>query len=108
MLKIYQRSVPVDFVTLADQLEKDKSLKFAAEGTALVRKVMYSIPPTFSNVLSFSSWSASVGLNAVLNGFIIICLAGIFYLVFLFICAKIDKKKGKEREKDKNRDPFIH
>lgn len=48
------------------------------------------------------------GLNAVLNGFIIICLAGIFYLLFLFICAKIDKKKGKEREKDKNRDPFIH
>ena len=27
MLKIYQRSVPVDFVTLADQLEKDKMLE---------------------------------------------------------------------------------
>ena len=27
MLKIYQRSVPVDFVTLADQLEKDKTLE---------------------------------------------------------------------------------
>ncbi len=27
MLKIYQRSVPVDFVTLADQLEKDKILE---------------------------------------------------------------------------------
>lgn len=27
MLKIYQRSVPVDFVTIADQLEKDKTLE---------------------------------------------------------------------------------
>ncbi len=48
------------------------------------------------------------GVNPILNGFIIICLAGVFYLLFLLICAKIDKKREEKREKDKNRDPFAH
>ena len=48
------------------------------------------------------------GLNEILIGFIIICLASVFYLLFLFVCAKIDKKKeGQAKEKSK-RDPFTH
>lgn len=48
------------------------------------------------------------GLHPVLNGFIIICCAGVSYLLFLFICAKIDKRRQEKQERDKNRDPFSH
>ena len=48
------------------------------------------------------------GLNPVLNGFIIICLAGVFYLLFWLICARIDKKREEKRKQDDNRDPFTH
>ncbi len=48
------------------------------------------------------------GLSPVLNGLIIILTAGVFYLLYLFICAKIDKKREAKREQEKNRDPFSH
>lgn len=48
------------------------------------------------------------GLSAVLNGFVIIVTAAVFYLVFLVICAKIDKKKERERIENKTKDPFSH
>ena len=42
-----------------------------------------------------------------LNGMVIVISAAVFYLIFLFVCAKIDKKK-EERTKDslKKNDPF--
>ena len=46
------------------------------------------------------------GASAVLNGFIIILSVAILYLIFLAICAKIDKKKAEKREKEKTKDPF--
>lgn len=72
------------------------------------KRMMIFIGVFFVFAVVISYLLALAGLSAVLNGFIIICLAGIFYLLFLFICAKIDKKKDAQREKDKNRDPFSH
>ena len=46
------------------------------------------------------------GVSPVVNGVIIILTATVFYLVFLVICAKIDKKKAKERAENPNKDPF--
>lgn len=47
-------------------------------------------------------------MNKVLAGFIIICITGVLYLLFLFICAKIDKKKKEKLEKSGKKDPFSH
>ena len=42
-----------------------------------------------------------------LNGLVIIVLAGVFYLIFLVICDKIDKKKEEKRKNILNKnDPF--
>ena len=46
------------------------------------------------------------GLSAVVNGFVIIVTAAVFYLIFLLICAKIDKKKELRRVEEKTKDPF--
>ena len=45
-------------------------------------------------------------MHPVLNGFIIICITAVLYLLFLVICAKIDKKKKEKLEANKNKDPF--
>ena len=45
-------------------------------------------------------------LNGVLIGFIIICITAVLYLLFLLICAKIDKKKKERLEKRGKKDPF--
>jgi phosphotransferase system glucose/maltose/N-acetylglucosamine-specific IIC component len=47
------------------------------------------------------------GISPILNGFIIIVLACIFYLLFLFICAKIDKRKEERMKDEETKDPFI-
>ena len=46
------------------------------------------------------------GLSAVWNGIIMIVTASVFYLIFLAICAKIDKKREKRDAEEKHRDPF--
>lgn len=48
------------------------------------------------------------GISAVWNGFILIVTASILYLLFLLICAKIDKKREKRDAEEKHRDPFSH
>lgn len=48
-----------------------------------------------------------VGLSPVLAGFIIIICACVFYLLFLFICAKIDKRRAKRMQEEATKDPFI-
>ncbi len=47
-------------------------------------------------------------LHSVLCGFIIIVITAILYLLFLLICAKIDKNKEKKRANRGKRDPFTH
>ncbi len=47
-------------------------------------------------------------MNKVLAGFIVICITAILYLLFSLICAKIDKKKKKRLEENKNKDPFTN
>ena len=45
-------------------------------------------------------------ISDVLCGFIIICITTLVYLLFLAICAKIDKKKKEKLEKAGKKDPF--
>lgn len=47
-------------------------------------------------------------INEVLAGFIIIVLSTLLYLLFSFVCAKIDKKKKEKLEKSGKKDPFSH
>ena len=47
-------------------------------------------------------------ISGVLCGFIIICITTLVYLLFLAICAKIDKKKKEKLEKSGKKDPFSH
>ena len=48
------------------------------------------------------------GVSAVWNGVIIVLTATVFYLIFLLICAKIDKKRKREEVENKTNDPFSH
>lgn len=45
-------------------------------------------------------------INQVLCGFIIIVISGILYLLFLAICAKIDKRRKQKLEEKGEKDPF--
>ncbi len=45
-------------------------------------------------------------INQVLCGFIIIVITTILYLLFLYICAKIDKKRAERLAKENKKDPF--
>lgn len=47
-------------------------------------------------------------ISEVLCGFIIIVWTTLLYLMFLFICAKIDKRKKAKIEKEGKKDPFTH
>lgn len=47
-------------------------------------------------------------LSEVLAGFIIIVFTALIYLLFLFLCDKIDKKKKEKLEKSGKKDPFSH
>lgn len=48
------------------------------------------------------------GINNVLCGFVIIVFTSILYLLFLWLCAKIDKRKKERIEKEGKKDPFTH
>lgn len=45
-------------------------------------------------------------LSSVLCGLIIIIITAFLYLLFLGICANIDKKKAQKLEEKGNKDPF--
>lgn len=72
------------------------------------KRMLWFVCIFFVFALVISYLMVRAGIHPVLNGFIIIVCASIFYLIFLFICAKIDKKKDAKREKDEHRDPFTH
>lgn len=46
--------------------------------------------------------------SEVLVGFIIIVWTTVMYLIFYFICAKIDKRRQERIEKSGKKDPFTH
>ena len=73
-----------------------------------VKRTAWFIGVYFVFALFFCAFLQVVGVKSpVLNGFILIVTAGVFYLLFLFICAKIDKKReDNELEKPKDFDPF--
>ena len=72
------------------------------------KRLMWFIGLFFVFALVICGLLLKAGLKPVVCGVIIIALAGIFYLLFLFVCAKLDKKKDAKREQEKNRDPFTH
>lgn len=47
-------------------------------------------------------------MHPALSGFIIICITALLYLLFLWICAKIDKRRKEKLEKSGKKDPFSH
>ena len=47
-------------------------------------------------------------INEVLAGFIVIVFTALLYLLFLFLCDKIDKKKKEKLENSGKKDPFSH
>lgn len=47
-------------------------------------------------------------MHPALSGFIIIVITAILYLIFLWICAKIDKRKKTKMEASDKKDPFKH
>lgn len=72
-----------------------------------VKRMGWFIGIFFVFALFFSALLQVVGVPQWLNIIIIVLTAGIFYLLFLLVCAKIDKKKNEaESKKEKEFDPF--
>ena len=46
------------------------------------------------------------GLSSVVCGVIIIAITSVLYLLFLWLCAKIDKKRKEKIDQNKKKDPF--
>ena len=46
-------------------------------------------------------------MHPVLNGFLIIVITSFLYLLFMGICAKIDKCKARRLEESGKKDPFV-
>lgn len=45
-------------------------------------------------------------MHPAVNGLIIICITGLLYLLFLGICAKIDKNRQERLDKSGKKDPW--
>lgn len=73
-----------------------------------LKRTMWFLVGIFLFCLLESYLLVLAGVSAVVNGVIIILTATVFYLVFLVICAKIDKKKEKKRLESSSKDPFSH
>lgn len=71
------------------------------------KRLMIFLVSFFIFALVFCYLLMLAGLSPVLSGFIIIVCAGIFYLLFLFICAKIDKKRANRMQEEATKDPFV-
>ena len=72
-----------------------------------VKRMAWFIGIYFIFALFFSALLQIAGLPQWLNMIIIVVTAGIFYLLFLVICGKLDRKKEeKESTKTKEFDPF--
>lgn len=71
-----------------------------------IKRTLYYLVVAFVVCLPISYLLILAGVSAVVNGIIIICIVAFFYLIFLLICAKIDKKKERDRLESSSKDPF--
>ena len=60
----------------------------------------------FDAFIAFLIFRANPKFNPVLCGFIVIVITTVLYLLFLWVCATIDKKKRERIEKLGKKDPF--
>ena len=72
----------------------------------MIKRTIYFLIVAFIICLPEGYLLQLAGLSAVVNGIIIICTVAILYLIFLIICAKIDKKREKDRLESPTKDPF--
>ena len=56
--------------------------------------------------IAFLLYYYAPNLNEVLCGFIIVVITTALYLLYAWICGKIDKKKKEKLEKSGRKDPF--
>lgn len=71
-----------------------------------LKRTMYFLLVDFFVCLLLSYLLQLAGLDILWNAVIIIVSTCVFYLIFLVICAKIDKKREKKQLEDKGKDPF--
>lgn len=72
-----------------------------------VKRVAWFLGIYFVLALFLCALLIIAGIPQWLNMMIIVVFGGILYLLFLFLCGKIDKKKEeKAKEKTKEFDPF--
>ncbi len=73
-----------------------------------MKRMAWFIGIYFVFALFFAALLQIAGVPQWLNMIIIILVAGVCYLLFLLVCAKIDKRKAeREVEKTKDFDPFV-
>lgn len=70
------------------------------------KRLMWFLIVMFVFCLAESYLLLLAKVSAVVNGVIVVATAGVFYLVFLVICAKIDKKKLRDQQEKAAKDPF--
>lgn len=71
-----------------------------------IKRTLYFMVAIFIICLPECYLLILAGLSAAVNGIIIICTAAVLYLLFLIICAKIDKKRERDRLESPTKDPF--
>ena len=71
-----------------------------------IKRTLWFLVAIFLICLPESYLLILAGVSPVVNGVIIIATAAIFYLIFLIICAKIDKKREQDRLESSSKDPF--
>ena len=58
--------------------------------------------------IAFLIFRANPEFNGFLCGVIIICITTVFYLIYLWVLGKLDKRKKERLEKSGKKDPFSH
>ena len=72
----------------------------------MTRLVIFLLPTFLLDGFFAYLFYVYTNMHPVLCGFLIIVITSILYLLFCFICAKIDKKKQERLAKSGKKDPF--